>query len=148
MRDDKNLSIFRADATSALSECDGQPMATERVAAGFPSPADDYMDLKLDLNKLVVRNPASTFYARVSGLSMVGEGIDDGDLLVIDKSVEPSHGVLAVCFVDGEFTLKRFEDHGDYGLLLPSNPDFEPIRVDADNEFVIWGVVTYIIKKM
>ena len=103
---------------------------------------------RLDLNRLVVRNPASTFYARVSGVSMVGDGIDDGDLLVIDKSIEPTDGVLAVCCVDGEFTLKRFVDKGDYGLLMPSNPDFEPIRVDADNEFVVWGVVTYIVKKM
>lgn len=144
MEREKNLSIF-TPASSHAGE--GQPVMSDRIAAGFPSPAEDYSDVKLDLNKLVVRNPSSTFYARVSGLSMVGDGIDDGDLLVIDKSIEPIDGVLAVCFVDGEFTLKRFENHGDYGLLLPSNPDFEPIRVDADNEFMIWGVVTYIIKK-
>ncbi|MFR9652022.1 MAG: translesion error-prone DNA polymerase V autoproteolytic subunit [Rikenellaceae bacterium] len=145
MEREKNLSIYRVASSGSDG---GQPIMNDRVAAGFPSPAEDYSDVKLDLNRLVVRNPASTFYARVSGLSMVGDGVDDGDLLVIDKSVEPTDGVLAVCFVDGEFTLKRFENHGDYGLLLPSNPDFEPIRVDADNEFLIWGVVTYVIKKM
>ncbi len=125
-----------------------QPIAESSVAAGFPSPADDYRGLKLDLNKELVKNPASTFYARVSGVSMVDDGIDDGDLLVIDKSIEPTDGVLAVCFIDGEFTLKRFEDHGDYGLLIPANKSYAPIRVSADNDFMIWGIVRYLIKKM
>ncbi len=124
------------------------PLSTERVAAGFPSPAEEYNGPGLDLNREIVKNPASTFYARVSGLSMIDEGINDGDLLVIDKSIEPYSGCLAVCYIDGEFTLKRFKKEKDYGLLIPANKEFSPIKVTADNDFLIWGVVTHLIKKM
>lgn len=119
-----------------------------QVRAGFPSPAEDYSTTKLDLNRELIKNPASTFYARVSGLSMVDEGINEGDLLVIDKSIEPYDGCLAVCYIDGEFTLKRFEKHSSYALLLPANREFKPIKVTEDNDFCIWGIVTYIIKKV
>ena len=106
------------------------------------------MDLSLDLNKELVKNPAATFYARVRGTSMIDEGINNGDLLIIDKSVEPHDGALAVCFIDGDFTLKRFKDMGDHGLLVPANKEFKPIVVNKDNDFQIWGVVRYIIKKV
>ena len=119
-----------------------------QVRAGFPSPAEDYSTTKLDLNRELIKNPASTFYARVSGLSMVDEGINEGDLLVIDKSIEPYDGCLAVCYIDGEFTLKRFEKHSSYALLVPANREFNPIKVTEDNDFCIWGVVTYLIKKV
>lgn len=119
-----------------------------RVRAGFPSPAEDYSTTKLDLNRELIKNPASTFYARVSGLSMVDEGINEGDLLVIDKSIEPYDGCLAVCYIDGEFTLKRFEKHSSYALLVPANREFKPIKVTENNDFCIWGVVTYLIKKV
>ena len=79
---------------------------------------------------------------------MVDEGINEGDLLVIDKSLEPRDGSLAVCYIDGEFTLKRFERHCEYGLLIPANKEFRPIKVTAENDFIIWGIVTYIIKKV
>lgn len=118
------------------------------VTAGFPSPAEDFMDVALDLNKELVRNPSSTFFARVKGVSMIEDGINDGDMLIIDKSVEPFDGCLAVCFVDGEFTLKRYRNMGTYALLVPANPDYSPIRVDADNQFAIWGVVRYLVKKV
>lgn len=124
------------------------PLAKSGISAGFPSPADDPLDLKIDLNRELIHNPASTFYARVSGVSMIDDGIDDGDLLVIDKSVEPYDGCLAVCFIDGEFTLKRFADKGDHALLVPANKRYSPIKVTADNDFMIWGVVRYLIKKM
>lgn len=124
------------------------PLSDERVAAGFPSPAEDHASLSLNLNRELIKNPASTFYARVSGLSMIDEGINDGDLLVIDKSIDPYDGCLAVCYIDGEFTLKRFEKHKDHGLLIPANREFKPIRVSAENDFCIWGVVTYLIKKV
>ncbi len=126
----------------------GQPMSECGVSAGFPSPAEEFINVKLDLNRELVKNPASTFYARVSGVSMVDEGINDGDLLVIDKSVEPYDGCLAVSYIDGEFTLKRFADKGDHGLLVPANANYKPIRVTADNDFMIWGVVRYVIKRM
>ncbi len=137
-------SIYSSDVDNNLE----LPLSSSGISAGFPSPAEDYMGLKLDLNKELVRNPASTFYAKVSGVSMVDDGVDDGDLLIIDRSVEPYSGALAVCYLDGEFTLKRFEDRGDYGLLIPANSRYKPIKVTADNDFVIWGVVRYLVKKM
>jgi DNA polymerase V len=118
------------------------------VKAGFPSPAQDHTDLKLDLNRELVKNPSSTFFARVSGTSMVDDGVDDGDLLVIDKSLSPEEGSLAVCYLDGEFTLKRIALKADHLLLVPANPEYNPIKVTADNEFLIWGIVRYIIKKV
>lgn len=139
-----NINIYTPQSENSIEI----PLSEERVAAGFPSPADDYASLKLDLNRELIKNPASTFYARVSGLSMVDEGINDGDLLVIDKSLDPHDGCLAVCYIDGEFTLKRFERHNGYGLLMPANKDFHPIKVTAENNFIIWGIVTYIIKKV
>ena len=136
-----NIDIFTPQSNGSMEI----PLSEERVAAGFPSPADDYASTKLDLNRELIKNPASTFYARVSGLSMVDEGINDGDLLVIDKSLEPHDGSLAVCYIDGEFTLKRFERHDGYGLLMPANREFRPIKVTGENDFIIWGIVTYII---
>ncbi len=138
------MNIFTPDAETGQEI----PLSNERVAAGFPSPADDYAASGLDLNRELIKNPASTFYARVSGLSMIDEGINDGDLLVIDKSLEPYDGCLAVCYIDGEFTLKRFEKHKDYGMLIPANKEFKPIKVTAENDFCIWGIVTYLIKKV
>ena len=138
-----NIDIFTPQSNGSMEI----PLSEERVAAGFPSPADDYASTKLDLNRELIKNPASTFYARVSGLSMVDEGLNDGDLLVIDKSLEPHDGSLAVCYIDGEFTLKRFERHDGYGLLMPANREFRPIKVTGENDFIIWGIVTYIIKK-
>ncbi len=139
-----NIEIFGSDSKEAME----LPLAGEHIAAGFPSPAEDYKVQGLDLNKEIVRNPASTFYARVSGLSMVDDGINEGDLLVIDKSIEPYNNCLAVCYIDGEFTLKRFRKEKDYGLLVPANNKFKPIKVTAENDFLIWGVVTYLIKRM
>jgi len=117
------------------------------VHAGFPSPAENIIENKLDLNKLLVKNPSSTFFAKVSGESMIDDGVDDGDILVIDKSVTPYDGAIAVCYLDGEFTLKRVRFMEGFILLVPSNSKFKSIKVDKDNEFLVWGVVRYIIKK-
>lgn len=138
-----DINIFASDNQEEIT----LPLSGERIAAGFPSPAEDYATQGLDLNRELIKNPASTFYARVSGLSMIDEGINDGDLLVIDKSIEPCNGSLAVCYIDGEFTLKRFQKCDGYALLVPANKDFKPIKVTAENDFLIWGTVTYIIKK-
>ena len=117
------------------------------IRAGFPSPAQDYISESIDLNKELIKHPASTFYARVAGDSMSDEGITEGDILVIDKSVEPEHGDLAVCCLDGEFTLKRLNFvSGDRLYLMPSNRKYRPIEVTADNSFMVWGVVLYTIK--
>lgn len=138
------IDITTADTGSTVEI----PLAQTAISAGFPSPADGLITLKLDLNRELIRNAAATFFARVSGCSMIDNGVDDGDLIVIDRSVEPSDGCMAVCYIDGSFTLKRFEHHGHYGLLIPANKNYEPIRVDANNDFSIWGIVRYIIKKV
>lgn len=122
------------------------PVAGGEVKAGFPSPADDFLDAPLDLNREFVHNPASTFFVRVSGDSMAGGGIGDGDLLIVDRSVAPYDGCIAVCYVDGEFTVKRVRLEKGCAWLMPSNPKYQPIRVDASNDFQIWGIVRHVIK--
>lgn len=137
------VEIHKIDISSTLS----LQYADEGIRAGFPSPAQDYMEQAIDLNKELIRHPASTFYGRVVGNSMSGEGIDEGDILVIDKSLELMDGDLAVCFINGEFTVKRVKLEKDFAWLVPSNPDYEPIKVTKDDEFTIWGIVTYTVKK-
>lgn len=139
----KKIILHHIDITSSLPI----PYADEGIRAGFPSPAQDYMQQAIDLNKEIVRHPASTFYGRVVGDSMKEEGIEEGDILVIDKSLELQDDDLAVCFVDGEFTVKRVRLEPDAAWLVPSNPDYPKIKVTKDNDFIVWGVVTYTIKK-
>lgn len=120
------------------------------VKAGFPSPAEEIRE-KLDLIKLLVIHKASTFFFRVSGVSMVDSGMDEGDIIIVDRAVDPYNNCIAVCYIDGEYTVKRVEMHKDYINLIPaneSNKAYKPIIVNADNEFIIWGVVTWTIKKM
>ena len=124
------------------------PIAEEGISAGFPSPASDYLDIAIDLNKELIKNPSATFLGRVRGLSLKDAGIDDQDILVIDKSLEPQNGKIAVCYIDGEFTLKRINIHKKEIYLMPAITDFQPIRVTEDNDFLIWGIVTYVIKQM
>lgn len=121
-------------------------MASEHISAGFPSPASDFVDASIDLNKHLIQHPSSTFFGKVRGDSMKDVGISDGDLLVIDKSLEPEDGKIAVCFIDGEFTVKRVRLEKDGCYLIPENASYKPIHVTADNEFLIWGIVTHVIK--
>ena len=138
------LKIYGADTHSAV----GLPFADEGVRAGFPSPAQDYMENSIDLNHDLVRHPESTFYARVEGDSMSGAGVFEGDLLVVDKAVQPATGDMAVCVLNGEFTVK-FVDVGPAGVRLrPANDAYEPIRVEEGDSFEVWGVVTYVIHKV
>lgn len=137
------LNIYRASTAVSLP----LPYADEGVRAGFPSPAQDYLTPSFDLNREIIRHPAATFYARVAGDSMSGEGIAEGDLLVIDRSLEPAHGDLAVCCLDGEFTLKRLRFDGPRRLwLMPSNPNYRPIEITPECRFKVWGIVTHTIK--
>src|SRR5690554_4536923 len=122
------------------------PLISLSISAGFPSPADDFLDLNIDLNKHLIKNPSTTFFGRVSGSSMIEAGISEGDLLIIDKSIEPKSGQIAVCFIDGEFTIKRIKKEKDCVWLLPENKDYKPIRVTEENDFLIWGVVINSIK--
>ena len=116
------------------------------IKAGFPSPAEDYISDTLDLNKHLVSHPTSTFYARVVGDSMIEEGIEENDMLVVDRSLEPEDGDLAVCCLDGEFTLKRINISKGSITLMPSNQHYEPIVVEPDDDFTVWGIVTHTIK--
>ena len=104
------------------------------------------MSAKLDVTRELVNNPLTTFYARVSGQSMIDDGISDGDLLVIDRSLQPEDGKIAVCFVDGEFTCKRIRVKRDGIWLMPANVDFRPIHISEESNFQIWGIVTHVIK--
>ena len=124
------------------------PLAQNGVSAGFPSPADDFKELRISIDREVVKNEEATFYARVAGESMQGAGLDDGDLLVIDRSKEPQDNSIAVCFVDGEFTVKRLKVEADCIYLIPENKKYKPIQVTEDNELIIWGVVTFVVKKV
>ena len=121
-------------------------LAGEGISAGFPSPADDFKEVRISLDRAVVKNKAATVYARVAGQSMVGAGLDDGDLLVIDRSLEPQDGKIAVCFVDGEFTVKRLKVAEDCVWLMPENEQYKPLQVTEDNELIIWGIVTHVLK--
>ncbi len=138
-----SLLDFYSSNTNSVLEL---PLAEGGIAAGFPSPAQDYIDLSIDLNKELISNPSSTFYARVKGSSMIDAGISDGDILVVDKSLEPQDGDTAVCFIDGDFTLKYIRIDADAVYLEPANPTFKTIKVTEDNNFCIWGIVTYSIK--
>jgi len=135
------------DIFSAISDTEMKlPYVPGGVSAGFPSPALDFEDLKIDLNKHLIKHPSATFYGRVKGESMKDAGINNGDLLVIDKSLEPVHGKIAVCYIDGEFTLKRINIDNDEFWLMPANESYKPIKVEEDNDFIVWGIVTHVIK--
>jgi len=137
------IDFYSADLSTALQ----LPYAETGISAGFPSPADDFIELGLDLNKALIPHPAATFYARVKGSSMIDAGIGEGDILVIDKSLDPKDGDVAICFLDGEFTVKRMVCRDGGLLLMPANEEFRPIPITEENDFLVWGVVTYIIHK-
>jgi DNA polymerase V len=137
------LTLHAAETARSLS----LQFADAGVRAGFPSPAQDFMGEPIDFNRDMIKNPDSTFYAKVSGDSMQDEGIASGDILVIDRSREGKNGALAVCAVDGEFTLKRIRTQGSRLFLMPANTDYKPLEITEANNFIVWGVVVYIIKK-
>ena len=121
------------------------PLAGERVAAGFPSPADDYVEVGIDLNDQLIRHPTSTFFLRVSGESMLGAGIHDGDLLVVDRSLDPRPGRVVVAVLDGEFTLKRLVQHHGRQRLEAANPAYPPLELHRCGDVQIWGVAIHVI---
>ncbi len=121
------------------------PIFLGRLPAGFPSPADDYIEGKLDINKHLVKHPAATFYVRVSGDSMLGAGIHCGDLLVVDRSLEAKNGNVVVAVLDGDLTVKRLYKRDGVIRLLPENSQYQPIEISETQSFEIWGVVTSVI---
>jgi DNA polymerase V len=116
-----------------------------RVSAGFPSPAADYEEGELDLNKHLVKNPAATFFVRVSGDSMTGAGVHDGDLLIVDRSKEPVSGNVVIAVLDGEMTVKRLRIRSGKYTLEPENDNYPIQKITKDSEFEVWGVVTNVI---
>ena len=144
--DDQNirLDFFAIDDDKPASVA----MFEAKVQAGFPSPAQGMPGDTIDLNKALISNAAATFCARVTGNSMVDAGINDGDLLIIDRSLDPDDGDIAVCFIDGDFTVKRIAIKSDGVYLVPANAKFPEIHVLPENHFQIWGVVSHVIKHM
>ena len=126
----------------------GQWLIEQGISAGFPSPADDFKEIRISLDNELVKNPEATFYARVSGDSMVGAGLEDGDLLVIDRSLNPENGKIGICMIDGEFTVKRIKKTGGKLYLLAENKKYKTIEIREENELIIWGIVAYVIKKL
>ncbi len=121
------------------------PMFTNKVAAGFPSPADDHIESSLDLNEYLIQHPAATFYLRVTGESMLGAGIRPDDILIVDRAVEATNGKIVIAALNGELTVKRLKKQGDKVYLMPANEAFKPIEIKPEMEFHIWGVVTSVI---
>ena len=120
----------------------------EGVPAGFPSPAEDHMDLDLDLSSYLIQHPSATFCVRVEGDSMVGAGIQSGDVILIDRSLTPNPGNIVLAVVDGEFTVKRVDIVDDKLFLIPENPLLKPMEVAEGSSFQVWGVVTFVIHKV
>ena len=121
------------------------PLFNGKVAAGFPSPADDYVEKTLDLNELLVQKPAATFFVRAQGESMLGAGIHPNDILVVDRSIEPVSGKIVICALNGELTVKRLELDNEQWQLKAENPEYPDITIYDELELVIWGVVTNVI---
>jgi DNA polymerase V len=124
------------------------PLAEAYCPAGFPSPADDYIEDRLDLNEHLIKNPASTFFVRVSGNSMQDASIHDGDILVVDRSLEPRDRKIVIAVVDGELSVKRLRIKDGKPALQPENSDYETIEINRQNDFRIWGVVTNVIHEL
>lgn len=131
--------------TPDLSTRYALPIFLGRIPAGFPSPADDYIEGKLDLNRHLIKHPAATFFLRVSGDSMIDAGIHTGDILVVDRSLEAVDGNVIVAALDGELTVKRLSKRERIVRLLPANKDYQPIEIRTQQTFEIWGVVTSVI---
>ena len=140
----QKLTFLKPENADSL----GQWLVEQGISAGFPSPADDFKEIRISLDKELVKNKEATFYARVSGDSMIGAGLEDGDLILIDRSLRPENNKIAICFLDGEFTVKRIILKDKELYLKPENRKYKPIKMKDENELIIWGVVTYVIKKV
>ncbi len=139
------LTFFTPDTTN---NSDGAVFFDTGISCGVPSPTNDVSQQRISLDKELIKNKETTFFARVSGQSMIGAGLDDNDLLVIDRSIAPTNNKIAVCFLDGEFTVKRIRVEQSGVWLQPENPDYQPIQVTQENNFIIWGIVTNVVKKL
>lgn len=133
--------VYHPDLSTACE----RPVFLERVPAGFPSPAGDYLEGKLDLNDYLIKHPAATFFVRVTGDSMMEASIHSGDLLIVDRSLEPQDGSIVIAVLDWELTVKQLEKRKGKLRLLPANKNYEPLEVSEQQSFEIWGIVTHVI---
>ena len=144
METTKTLTFY----TPKLPSGNGAIFVDTGISAGFPSPVDDFSENRISLDDELIKNKDSTFYAKVKGQSMIGAGLDDNDLLVIDRSLPPENNKIAVCFLDGEFTVKRLRVDKNEVWLQPENPNYPIINITDENDFMVWGIVTNVIKKV
>ena len=142
MKKNEKLELFKPNLESEIQI----PLIQDVVSAGFPSPAADFLETFIDLNKELCKNPIATFYVKVKGNSMIDAGIHDKDLLIVDRSLEPRNNKIAICFIDGEFTVKRIHLENKSLFLMPENSNYQPIKITEENQLIIWGIVTYVIK--
>ncbi len=138
------LEVFVPTTSEKIS----RPFFVAKISAGFPSPAEDYIERKLDLNEYLIKNPSATFFVKVSGNSMINAGINDGDILVVDRSHDAADNRIVIAVVNGEFTVKRLLKKNSKMFLMPENENFKPIEINETMEASIWGVVTYTIHKL
>ena len=139
----QHLSFYSLDADALAI-----PFYQSNVPAGFPSPAEDFMDLDLNLQAYLVQHPSATFCVRVTGDSMQNAGIFSGDVMVVDRALEPKNNTIVLAVLDGEFTVKRIQKKGNQLFLKPENQTFKPIEITEEMDFKVWGVVTHIIHKV
>jgi len=144
METTKTLTFY----TPKLPSGNGAIFVDTGISAGFPSPVNDFSESRISLDDELIKNKDSTFYAKVKGQSMIGAGLDDNDLLVIDRSLAPTNNKIAVCFLDGEFTVKRLRVEKNEVWLQPENPNYPIINITKENDFMVWGIVTNVIKKV
>jgi DNA polymerase V len=145
----EKVIVLKSDIyKSEKSDGNGLPIFSSTISAGFPSPADDYIDQKLDLNKLLIKHPSATFYVRVRGNSMVKAGIHDDDILIVDRALDPIQNSIVICIIDGEFTVKRIRKEKNKLFLIPENDEMNAVEVSTDSDFQVWGVVTNVIHKL
>jgi len=133
--------------TSDINSKEEIPIFSNPVIAGFPSPAEDHIEERLDLNQYLIPHPAATFFVKVAGESMIDAGIFPGDILIVDRSISPSDKKIIIAVVNGDFTVKRIRIRNDKIFLEPHNSSYSPIEIDKKCDFSVWGVVTYIIHK-
>ena len=136
--------IYKPDLSTEYK----QQLFTENISAGFPSPASDYEEARLDLNKYLIKNSAATFFVRVTGDSMVGAGIHHGDLLIVDRSIEPKNKNVVIAVINGELTVKRIKIQKKKITLVPENENYQPREILEGTDFEVWGVVTNVIHKL
>lgn len=145
MSQQPNLTLQRPCPDASIRPL---PLLVSRVSAGFPSPADDYVDQTLDLNTHLITHPAASFFIRVRGQSMLGAGIHDGDLLIVNRALEPRDGRIVIAILNGEFTVKRLQYRTGRAWLVAEHPNYPPLPIGDESECLIWGVVTHAIHSL